>query len=174
VRVFIFAPDPTPSKFLKLVEVCMAGVRDRILEKKGKEMMEKILTSVSWEGASFCEDSVGFINLKYRALQYSTVQYSIVQYSTVQYSTVQYSTVQYTTSHHITSHHTAPHRTAPHHTILHHTTSHHTAPHHTTPHHTTPHHTTPHHTTQHSYLLGAAEGILNSCLLDFCTNTDLF
>jgi hypothetical protein len=44
--VSIFAPDPTPSKFLKLVEVCMAGVRDRILDKEGKEIIEKIIISI--------------------------------------------------------------------------------------------------------------------------------
>ena len=42
----MFTPDPTPSKFLKLVEVCMAGVRDRILDKEGKKMIEKFVISV--------------------------------------------------------------------------------------------------------------------------------
>ena len=47
VREFKFTPDPTPSKFLKLLEVCIAGVRDRILDKVGKEMIDKIKVGVN-------------------------------------------------------------------------------------------------------------------------------
>ena len=87
----MFAPDPTPSKVLKLVEVCMAGVMDRILDKEKKEMFDKFIISVRWERVLCRKDSVGFMTVQYSTVQYSTVQYSTVQYSIVQYTIVHYS-----------------------------------------------------------------------------------